>query len=266
VIQRLTPVLALTILAWTGYTESAPPAARGTDYRRIVLSDVLKDPRHFDEEHVRVVGYATLEFEGNRLSVNGPRDEPGQAVWLEVGWPIPPELLPMNGKVVEVEARFDADSNGHMGLFRGALVDIRAIWIPGREADGWVPNHETRMDALEQLDHRTGWIPLGTLREKSWIQTWFDPVKARTGESQFLLPKPGDRIRLSQRMRIHLLDYRTAGEQHRLEDPGARPRSQSDETRLWLPAGALVEVADVRAHYVGSIGVVWARVVPPRER
>lgn len=197
--------------------------------------------------------------------------------WLEVGWPLPSTLASMNGNQVVVEAKFDAGLHGHMGCCPGTLTDIRAIWRPGIESEAYTPNYETRFDALEQLEFKTGWIFLGTRANRDapfrttngWIQTWFELLGSNTEPARPLrIPKRGDRIRLTDRDRIIIPDYAVNGEQHRLEAPTANGRSlsQNDETRFWLPPQAVVQVVDVHVRS-GGLSSVWARVMPlPQKR
>jgi hypothetical protein len=216
---------------------------------------------------VRVRGIAQFQFEGNVLWVNADARSAGrldEAIWLDVGWPVR-ELDAMSGAEIIVEARFDAHSQGHMGCCRGTLTDIRAMWRPGDESGAFVPNFETRLDALEQLQFKTGWIAVGTRakRGSGWIQTWFEFAAQPRARVPQRIPKAGDRIRLTERARIHIRDYATNAERNRLESPMANGRSRSpdDETRLWLASEAVVRVADVQV--AGDrLALVWARVVP----
>ena len=254
-------------------------AGRGQDihdgrYRDVPLEDVARSPQDFDQVLVRVHGICQIEFEGNVLWVSSDARAArrlDQAVWLDIGWPVSDDLKAMAGTEVVLEGRFDLYSHGHMGCCRGTLTDVRAIWRPGFESSAYVPNYETRPDALEQLRFKTGWIPLGTRAKNGsgietnngWIQIWFEFV-APPGRGRQRIPKSGDRIRLTDRQRIHILDYATSGEQHRLESPMAngRIRTQRDETRLWLASGAVLQIADIQVAWAGPMAIVWARVVP----
>ncbi len=244
-------------------------------YRDIDLAKIAQSPQEYDQMLVRVHGVCQIQFEGNVLWVGSdPRGANllDQAVWLDVGWPVSDDLKAMTGTDVIVEARFDANSHGHMGCCRGTLTDIRAIWRPGFDSSAHVSNYETRVDALEQLKFKTGWIMLGTRGKRGygvqmingWIQTWFEFIVQPGARSPKRIPKSGDRIRLTGRQRIHILDYAVSDERRRLESPMAdgRNRQQRDETRLWLASGSAVQVADVRVAWAGPMAVVWARVVP----
>jgi hypothetical protein len=234
------------------------------------LAAVAESPRHFDQFHLRVRGVCQLQFEGNTLWVSSESRSAGrldQAFWLDVGWPVSDTLAAFNGHEVLVETRFDANRTGHMGCCRGTLTDIRAIWRPGFETAAVILRHETRADALDQLEFKTGWVYLGHLEGTGhWygvpsFQLYLAANPSARPSSQ-ALPERGDYIRLTERSRIHILDYATAGEQRRLEPLFFRGLpAQADETRLWLPAGVVVRVEDVNVRPpVGERRVVSARV------
>jgi len=194
-------------------------------------------------------------------------------VWLELDWPLPNVLASMNAEQVVVEARFDSRQHGHMACCRGTLIDIHAMWQQGFESNAYVPNHETRIDALEHLQFKTGWIFLGVQAMKKapfrttngWIQTWFEFITQTGASGPTRIPKPGERIRMTERIRIHIRDYASSGELHRLEGPMAHGRSSShqDETRLWLPPDAVVQIADVDVSHNAVWGnFVWVRITP----
>ena len=131
--------------------------------------------------------------------------------------------------------------------------------------------------ALEALVHKTGWIPLGDLTRDSrkWATGSNPTATSNSGTFEILgktidevkavLPKVGDRIQITARVPIIILDYATAGEDHRLEPPMMkRGLERRDNTGLWLEVGAVVEVRVVKispAH--GEIKAAWARVSPP---
>jgi len=256
-------------------------AGRGQDihdgrYRDVPLEDIVKSPQDFDQLLVRVHGFAQIQFEGHVLWVTSDSRAAGrldQSVWLDVGWPVTSDLEAMTGTEVIVEARFDARAHGHMSCCPGTLTDIRAMWRPGHESGAHVPHYETRVDALEQLKFKTGWIVLGirarngsaVQTSNGWMQTSFEFAVQPGARGQQRVPRSGDRIRLTERERIHILDYAISAEQRRLQSPMAngRSRSQHDETRLWLAPGAVVQVADIQVAWAGSLGAVWARVIPP---
>jgi hypothetical protein len=265
-------VLAIVLVSTCAACSQTPvDTIQDPRYANATLASLTRSPGDYDQFHVRVRGVCQIQFEGNTLWVGKVSQSTGRlddAVWLEVGWPVSDAVAALNGNEVVVEARFDASSKGHMGCCRGSLTDIRAIWRPGLESAAFLPRYETRADALDQLEFKTGWVLLGLVTDDdTWqelpsfqIRPEWSVTAAIPGNG---LPRPGDQIRLNERCRIHLLDYATVGEQHRLESPMARgARSQSDETRFWLPAGTFVRVEDVDVHRAGSSRIVFVRVAP----
>ena len=89
---------------------------------------VLNEPREFHGVRVRLRGICRIEFEGNALYLSRASyaDRFGkQAIWLNIGWPVTPEVLKLDGHEVSVEGTFDADAKGHLGAFAGSLTEVR---------------------------------------------------------------------------------------------------------------------------------------------
>jgi hypothetical protein len=100
------------------------------------LIELISSPERFRGLWVRVIGYVVLEFEGNAVYLHEEDFVHGimrNALWLEVDSNGPPTLARPGYAIVE--GRFAADVHGHMGLFSGALTEIRRIspWA-GRQA------------------------------------------------------------------------------------------------------------------------------------
>src|ERR1035437_7166220 len=80
--------------------------------------------------------------------------------------------------------------------------------------------------ALETLVHKTGWVPLGDLTRDSrkWATGSNPTATSNSGTFEILgktidevkavLPKVGERIQITARVPIIILDYATAGEDH----------------------------------------------------
>jgi hypothetical protein len=100
------------------------------------LIELISSPERFRGLWVRVIGYVVLEFEGNAVYMHEEDFVHGimrNALWLEVSSNGPPTLARPGYAIVE--GRFAADVHGHMGLFSGALTELRRIspWV-GRQA------------------------------------------------------------------------------------------------------------------------------------
>lgn len=100
------------------------------------LIELISSPERFRGRWVRIIGYVVLEFEGNAVYLHEEDFVHGivrNALWLEVDSSGPPPLTRPGYAIVE--GRFAADMHGHMGLFSGALTEIRRVspWA-GRQA------------------------------------------------------------------------------------------------------------------------------------
>lgn len=229
-------------------------AAGVRQYQDVSLEHLVRNPHGFDEAWVRVRGVADMQFEGTSLRQDPNSSEHArQAVWLHLGWPLPASVKALDANPIIVDARFDADERGHAGMFQGMLTDIRAIWRPGHEAEAYTPNYQTRSDALEQLEFKTAWVQLGFIDYSGQLKT------ADGSTVPVSVPRAGDRLRLSRRMRLHIVDYAKSGEARRMEAPIVQPAE--DETRLWIAPGTLVQVDEVRVAPEPA-QFVWARLSP----
>jgi hypothetical protein len=113
-------VTASAILAWrSAYLQTlltGEPA-------EISMTNLISDPLRYHGVRVRLIGYARLEFEGDRLCATREASLIGDSrscVWLDR----PPGV---NGSVDHfaiVEGVYSASEHGHMGMFAGALTKV----------------------------------------------------------------------------------------------------------------------------------------------
>lgn len=99
------------------------------------MVELLAAPERFRDQHVRVIGYATLEFEGSAVYLHEEDYRQAitrNAIWLDVQ-PSESTRLARPGYAI-VEGRYVPDRHGHMGLFSATLtqVDRLSPW-PGRQ-------------------------------------------------------------------------------------------------------------------------------------
>jgi hypothetical protein len=103
------------------------------------LIALIARPELFDGKHVRVIGFANFEFEGNGLYVS--REDWQQNILRNGVWIVPPSPTPRgkrpdprlpNRQYVLVEATFHAGSGGHMGMWSGTLDSDSRLdpWAP----------------------------------------------------------------------------------------------------------------------------------------
>jgi len=93
----------------------------------VSLLQVIANPERFHGKRIIVVGFATLQFEGQAIyPTPDAAIEPKNGVWLDYDFGnLPNEPTPL--KQMLVEGVFDAKGGGHMGLWTGELCMISRI-------------------------------------------------------------------------------------------------------------------------------------------
>ncbi|MGH7512435.1 MAG: hypothetical protein ACREOQ_05855 [Gemmatimonadales bacterium] len=95
------------------------------------LVELVTRPELYDGKPVRVIGFVNLEFEGNGLYLH--EDDWRHAIYRNGVWIDPPQGLdpdsdgtnvPVNRQYVLVEAVFDANDHGHLGMWSGRLRKV----------------------------------------------------------------------------------------------------------------------------------------------
>jgi hypothetical protein len=137
------------------------------------------------------------------------------------------------------------------------------------------PSFAAQQRAGEEKAVKTGWILLGDLNKSGtrWGSAGDPSVDYFSGVFEILdrhvdrrstaLPKVGERIRVTVRSAVTIVDYRVRGEQRVRESPSSarRPLGPDDNTGLFVAQGAIVRVDDVRvSNAAGQLRAVWARV------
>lgn len=94
----------------------------------ISLIQLIQHPALYDQQHVRVIGFASMEFERKAIYVSEEAQRNAvtkNAIWLDI------ELNETNRrfhkKYVIVEGVFDQHSLGHLRLYSGTLKNINRI-------------------------------------------------------------------------------------------------------------------------------------------
>jgi hypothetical protein len=117
-------------LVAAGCDASVPAVQRSSPVDDVPMISILNEPRKFNAVRLRVRGICRIEFEGNALYLSRESHDERygkQAIWLQLGWPVKPEIQQLDGRDVIVEGTYDAAATGHMGMFAGALKDIQGI-------------------------------------------------------------------------------------------------------------------------------------------
>ena len=99
------------------------------------IVQLLATPERFDGKLVRVFGFLRLAFEGDALYLHREDDTQGltrNALWVDRTEAMEREQEKLNAHYMLIEATFDAEDTGHMGLFGGALKKVTCVipWPP----------------------------------------------------------------------------------------------------------------------------------------
>jgi hypothetical protein len=101
----------------------------------VSIVELIATPERFRNQLVRLVGYASVEFEGRAVYLH--REDYSQAItrnglWLD----LPEREYPgfERPRYAIVEGRFDPTGHGHLNLFSGTIASVnRLVAWPGRE-------------------------------------------------------------------------------------------------------------------------------------
>jgi hypothetical protein len=88
----------------------------------VSIVQLLATPEKFNGKFVRVFGFLSLEFEGDALYLHREDYVQGltkNGMWVDRTGEMERNAKKLNMHYVLIEATFDADDHGHMGLFRG---------------------------------------------------------------------------------------------------------------------------------------------------
>jgi predicted RNA-binding protein YlqC (UPF0109 family) len=108
--------------------DSAPPSP----YEGVSLISLIANPEKYHNRHVRVIGYLNLQFEGNGLYFHKEDYDKfisKNGLWVSISRDstLLTNVKQCNNNYVLIEATFDSNNTGHMGMWSGALTDIKRI-------------------------------------------------------------------------------------------------------------------------------------------
>lgn len=92
----------------------------------VSLYELIANPAPFHGKRVRVIGFGHFEFEGNALYAHREDFERHilrNGLWVN----LPARADSLNDDYVIVEARFDATSHGHLGMWSGTLDSVTRL-------------------------------------------------------------------------------------------------------------------------------------------
>jgi hypothetical protein len=96
---------------------------------RVSLVQLIANPQDYDGKFVRVIGFVSVEFEGTAVYLH--QDDYKYAItqnglWLDIE---PQRNKKVDQRYVLIEGTFDANHNGHKGLFSGSIKDIKRMQV-----------------------------------------------------------------------------------------------------------------------------------------
>ena len=102
----------------------------------VSMIQLVANPEKYEGKYVRVKGFLRMEFEGNGLYLHREDYEKSlyrNGVWVHVAETEANRAFNMH--YVLIEGTFDSKDKGHMGLWSGAIKDIKrvALWGADRE-------------------------------------------------------------------------------------------------------------------------------------
>src|SRR5437899_3376183 len=94
----------------------------------VTLVQLIANPDRFDDKLIRVIGFLRLEFEGDVLYLHREDYENailGNGIWVSVTPAIAKQKPTLNMNYVLLEGVFSSSERGHMGMWSGAINQIR---------------------------------------------------------------------------------------------------------------------------------------------
>ena len=102
----------------------------------VTMIQLIATAEKYDGKLIRVIGFLSIEFEGNALYLHQEDYEQNisrDAVWVDIGSEMAKQKEVLNKHYVLLEGTFSANERGHMGAFGGAIKDVeRAVRNPTR--------------------------------------------------------------------------------------------------------------------------------------
>ena len=108
---------------------SIPPAAELLD---VSLVQLIANSKDYDGKFVRVIGFVSLEFEGNGIYLHEEDYKHGiskNGLWIDATVDISKRKVEFDQKYVLLEGTFNAKETGHMGLWSGSIQQIKRFQV-----------------------------------------------------------------------------------------------------------------------------------------
>lgn len=122
--MKITTLILISLLIAPSFAQSRRPTP-------VSIVQLIANPRAYHGKFVRVIGFASVRFEGTAIYLNEDDYRHGihkNGLWLDLDGGKPRrEYLEFHEKYVLIEGTFDANMKGHRGAFSGAIIHIKRI-------------------------------------------------------------------------------------------------------------------------------------------
>jgi hypothetical protein len=107
----------------------------------VTLIQLIANPDKFDGKLIRVIGFLRLEFEGDVLYLHREDYENailGNGIWVSVTPAVTKQKATLNMNYVLLEGLFSSSESGYMGMWSGAIKQIRRaeLWAHAKRSAG----------------------------------------------------------------------------------------------------------------------------------
>lgn len=96
----------------------------------VSMIQLIADPKRFDGQTIRVIGFLRLEFEGNAVYLHREDFERlilQNGVWIELTESQQKSSAKLNNGYVIVEGTFSSSQRGHLGTWSGSLQRVSRL-------------------------------------------------------------------------------------------------------------------------------------------
>lgn len=116
------------LVGWA--TAAEPKAVSDSQPKDVSMVQLIADPKRFDGQTVRVIGYLHLEFEGNAVYLHREDFERSilqNGIWIELTEAQQKSSTKFNNGYVLVEGTFSASKKGHLDIWPGSLQRVSRV-------------------------------------------------------------------------------------------------------------------------------------------
>lgn len=116
------------LVGWA--TAAQPKTVPNIQPKDVSMVQLIADPKRFDGQTVRVIGYLNLEFEGNAVYLHREDFERSilqNGIWIELTEAQQKSSTKFNNGYVLVEGTFSASEKGHLDIWPGSLQRVSRV-------------------------------------------------------------------------------------------------------------------------------------------